>query len=85
VRSIDTARRTIELDSATWTSGFNSGAGNGSRVVIQYDPNTSVDVSGQLQPINGLEAGDVVEVRVQNLGNGSLLANRVYLIRDVRR
>ena len=85
VRYVDTSRRTIELESATWASGFNSGAGSGNRVVIQYDSNASVDVSGQLQPIAGLEQGDVIEVRVQNLGNGSLLADRIYLVRDVRR
>ncbi len=83
VRSIDTGRRTIELESASWISGFNSGAGSGvNRFTVQYGDNTQISVNGRLQPMNGLERGDVIEVEVS--GNGSMYwAERVTLVRDV--
>lgn len=84
VAYVDTSRRTIELESATWRSNFNSGTGsNSSRVVISYDNNMSVNVSGQMQPISGLERGDVIEVEVDNYNN-AMRATRVWLVRDVR-
>lgn len=86
VRSIDTARRTIEIESASWISGFNSGTGTtGTRYVIEYDTNARVDVSGALQPISGLERGDVIEVQVSNSSGSTLFAQRIFLVRDVRR
>lgn len=84
VRNVDTSRRTIELESASWISGFNTGVGGGSTVIVQYGANTGVNVSGQMHPINGLERGDVIEVRVQNLGGGTYVADQVWLVRDVR-
>jgi hypothetical protein len=85
VRYVDTSRRTIELEQASWVSGFDSGVGGGRTVVVQYGADARVDVSGQLLPITGLERGDVVEIRVQNVGGGTLVADRVWLVRDVRR
>jgi len=84
VRSVDTSRRTIELESATWTSNFNSGTGsNSSRVIVSYDTNTNVDVSGRLHPVSGLERGDVIEVQVSNPNATTPFAQRIYLVRDV--
>lgn len=85
VRSVDSVRRTIELESTNWTSGFNTGAGTGTsgRMIIQYGTNTSVEVAGQLHPITGLERGDVVDVQVSGSGS-NLLAERVILVRNVR-
>lgn len=85
VRYVDTSRRTIELDSPTWISGFNTGAGTSSTMIVQYDANTSVDVQGRLHPVDGLERGDVVEVHARNLGGSSYVAERLVLVRDVRR
>jgi hypothetical protein len=84
VRYIDTSRRTIELESATWASGFNSGANTTSRVIVSYGTNTSVDVSGQLHPVSGLERGDVVEVQVSNANATTPFADRIWLVRNVR-
>jgi hypothetical protein len=85
VRYVDTSRRTIELESTSWISGFNSGAGsNMSTMIISYDNNTSVDVAGRLNPVTGLERGDVIEVRVRSLGGNSYAADRIFLVRDVR-
>lgn len=79
----DVNRRTIELESASWISRFNSGSGNtGSRVTISYDQNMSIDVAGRLQPVSGLERGDVIEVQVDNRNN-TLRATRMFLVRDV--
>ena len=87
VVSIDTVRRTIELESASWISGFNSGAGSGmgSRMTLYYDANTSIDVSGSLQPLSGLERGDVIEAQVRASGNNAYTISRAFLVRDVRR
>ena len=83
VSYVDTNRRTIELESASWISRFNSSTGNtGSRITISYDNNASVDVAGRLQPISGLERGDVVEVQVDNYNN-TMRATRIVLVRDV--
>jgi hypothetical protein len=84
VRSVDTYNHTIQLDQTNWVSGFNRGANTGSTLVVQYDPNVSVDVQGQLYPVTNLERGDVIEVQADNLGNG-LFARRITLVRDVRR
>ena len=84
VRYVDTSRRTIELESASWASGFQSGANSGSRVIISYGSNTSVDVSGRLHPVSGLERGDVIEVQVSNPNATTPFADRIWLVRDVR-
>ncbi len=83
VSYVDTNRRTIELESASWISRFNSGTGStGSRITVSYDNNVSVDVAGRLHPVSGLERGDVVEVQVDNYNN-TMRATRIVLVRDV--
>lgn len=83
VRTIDTARRTLELESASWISGFNTGAGTGTnRYTVQYDDNLQIDVNGRLHPMAGVERGDIIEVQVS--GNGNMYwAERAWLVRDV--
>ena len=85
VRYVDTSRRTIELESASWRSNFNTGTGmnNSSRITVSYDANTSVDVSGRMYPVSGLEVGDVVEVQVSNANASVPFASRILLVRDV--
>jgi predicted RNA-binding protein with TRAM domain len=83
VRYVDTSRRTIELESATWASGFNTGANSGNRVIVSYGSNANVDVSGRMHPVSGLERGDVVEVQVQNSNATTPFAERIWLVRDV--
>jgi len=73
VRYIDTNSRTISIDS------------NNGLMSVSYDPGLRVDVNGQLYPLTNLERGDVVEVQAQSNGNGNFFANRITLIRDVRR
>lgn len=85
VRNIDTGRRTIELESANWISGFNTGAGTNSRMIISYPTNAGVEISGQMYPISGLERGDVIEVQVSNTGGSTYTADRIFLVRDVRK
>lgn len=85
VAYVDTSRRTIELESTNWVSGFNSGASGTSRVVVQYGANAGIDVNGSLQAISGLERGDVIEVQVQSTSGSMLYADRLWLVRDVRR
>ncbi len=86
VRSIDTANRTIQLDSTSWMNGFQTNAG-GNTIIIHYDTTARVDVSGQLYPLSNLERGDVIEVQLENVGSTSrpnYLAQRISLMRDVR-
>lgn len=86
VRYVDTARRTIDIESASWISGFQSGTGTSNRYTIQYDTNARIDVNGRLESVSGLEAGDVIEVQVSRSSSGSTLyAERMWLVRDVRR
>lgn len=84
VRYVDTARRTIELEQASWISRFNPGTGSAGIMVIQYDANTTVEFGGrQYSPVN-LERGDVIEVQVRESGT-SLWAERITVVRDVNR
>lgn len=82
VRSIDTVRRTIELESTNWISGFNSGAGTGTRTVIHFDSNATIYVNGRNESVSGLERGDVIEVQVARDGS-TLRARSMSLVRDV--
>jgi bifunctional DNA-binding transcriptional regulator/antitoxin component of YhaV-PrlF toxin-antitoxin module len=83
VRSIDTSRRTFELESANWISGFNTGAGTGvSRITVQYSDSMQIDVNGRLHPMAGLERGDVVNVQVSRSGS-AYWAERVTLVHDI--
>jgi len=84
VRSVDTSSHTIELESSTWLSGFTGNRNSNGVVVVQYDPGVQVDVNGVMNPITGLERGDVVEVQVSPYGNSQWFANRVTLVRNVR-
>ena len=53
--------------------------------VVVYDPNnTNVDVSGRLNPVSGLERGDVIDVQVSNAGSSLPFAQRITLVRNVR-
>jgi hypothetical protein len=54
-------------------------------MTVSYDPSLRVDVNGQLFPLTNLERGDVVDVQAQSNGSGNFFANRVTLVRDVRR
>jgi len=83
VSYIDTSRRTIDIDSPSWISGFQSNTGNSNRVTVSYDTNTSVDVQGRLYPVTNLERGDVVDVQVYNGSSSLLQANRIVLVRDI--
>lgn len=88
VRAIDTYNRTIELESATWRSGFTTGGSTSTnRLLISYDPNMTIDVNGQLHAVTGLERGDVIDVQVQannNTNASTYWAQRIWLVRDVR-
>lgn len=82
VRNVDTVRRTIELESTNWISGFNTGAGTGTRTIINYDTNASIYVNGRNESVAGLERGDEIEVQVARDGS-TLWARSMSLLRDV--
>ena len=84
VRYVDTSAHTSQLDQTNWVSGFNTNT-NGTTMTVQYDPNnTNVDVSGRLNPVSGLERGDVIDVQVSNAGSSLPFAQRITLVRNVR-
>lgn len=83
VRNVNTYNRTIDLEQANWISGFLP-SGRTSVVTVQYDTNAQVYVNGSLQPLSGLERGDVIEVQAQDMGNSMWRATRLTLVRDAR-
>jgi Domain of unknown function (DUF5666) len=83
VRNVDTSRRTIELEQASWLNGFNGGSRAPSTLVVQYDANATIENGGRSYPINGLERGDVIEVQVDR-NSSTNFANRIILVRNVR-
>ncbi len=84
VRNIDTYNHTIQLESASFVSGFLPG-NRSSVIVLQYDASAQINVNGALQPLSGIERGDVIEVQARDLGNSNWFASSFTLIRDVRR
>lgn len=87
VRSVNTYNRTIDLEQTSYISGFlpNGGSSRSSVITLQYDANANVNVNGRMQPVSGLERGDVIEVQAQDLGNSMWRATSFTLVRDVRR
>ena len=85
VRNVNTSNRTIELEQTSWTNNFIPGnSGSMSTVIVEYDANARIDYQGGLHPVSGLERGDVIEVRVRNLGGSRYAAQNIWLIRNVR-
>lgn len=82
VRSVDTSRRTITIDQASWVQRFDSGTAMGT-VVLQYDSSTVVEYQGRNYAPTNLERGDVIDVEVRQLGTNSYLAQRISVVRDV--
>jgi hypothetical protein len=85
VISVDTNRRTIQLQGVNFT-GFDRNSQNGGTITVQYDTTTNVDVQGQLYPVTGLQRGDIVDVQVGSStynSNSNYFAQRIYLVRDI--
>jgi len=84
VRYVDTGRRTIELEQATWQN-FDTRSGNSgnSVVVVQYDNSTQVEYQGQTYTPSNLERGDVIDVQLRRNGGSDYLADRITVVRDV--
>src|SRR5258707_8947824 len=59
VRSVDTYRRTISVD-----------RGYGSTITIEYTSNTPVSLNGRTYSPRDLQAGDEIDIRTNDLGNG---------------
>ncbi len=85
IREINTAARSIELDSVALgqVQGQVAGQGqgfdttkNGSSTTIAYDASTIVEYQGQRYGVGNLERGDVVSIDVSQIGNG-YLARRI--------
>ena len=74
VRSIDTGRRTIEINRDGYTNSV---------VTVEYDPNTYVTYSGRTYAVADLERGDEIDLRVRDLGSGRWLAQDISVLRSV--
>lgn len=83
VRSIDTAARTLQLERASYTSGFTTTPGGGDVVTVHWDAETVVEYEGRFYGPDSLERGDVVDVEVTETGS-RLLAEEIEVVRDVR-
>lgn len=86
VRNVDTSRRTIELEGASWNNFDNrSGGGrNNTSVVVQYDNNTQVEYQGKSYVPSNLERGDVVDIQLRSGSGSSYFAERIVVVRDVK-
>ncbi|MBV8520493.1 MAG: hypothetical protein JO197_24080 [Acidobacteria bacterium] len=72
VRSIDTSRRTIEVD-----------RGYGSTVLVDFSTNTPVYWNNQSYRVSDLERGDEVDIRTTDLGNGRYSAQDINVLRSI--
>ncbi len=73
VRSVDTYRRTISLDT-----------GSGAYSTIQYDANTPLYNNGTTYPPSRLEVGDQIDVRTSaNLGTNRYQAQDITVTRSI--
>jgi hypothetical protein len=72
VRSVDTARRTMQLD-----RGYNN------TVTVEYDTYTPVTYNGRTFNTADLENGDEVDIRVTDLGNNRFRAQDVSVVRSI--
>jgi len=89
VRSIDTRSRTLEIDRSDdgpdpggysdSRRGTRDGRGQGHRVLVYYDPNTSVRYQGRLYSPENIERGDEVEIQARDLG-GRLVAQEITVV-----
>jgi len=72
VRSIDTSRRTIEVD-----------RGYGSTTIVEFDTNTPVYFNNQTYRPADLERGDEIDIRTRDLGNGRFQAQDISVTRSM--
>jgi hypothetical protein len=72
VRSIDTSRRTIEVD-----------RGYGSTTIVEFDTNTPVYFNNQTYRAADLERGDEIDIRTRDLGNGRFQAQDISVTRSM--
>lgn len=64
-------------------SGYGGGYGSGARVEVMFDQRTRLVYQGRVEPVTGLEPGDVVRVEVATSG-GRPYARHIELLQDVR-
>lgn len=84
VRYVDTNRRTIEVETNDNVyNRFNPGTAGANVITVHYDQNVGVEFGGRMHPVGNLERGDVIEVQLRDTRSG-LVAERVFLVRDVR-
>jgi hypothetical protein len=81
VRTLDTSRRTIEIEQASWSSNFTTNTGR--TAIIQYDSSTTLEYQGRVQDVTGLERGDVIDVVLRDDGRTPYRAERIVVVRDV--
>ncbi len=72
VRSVDTYGRTISVDT-----------GSGPYTSVQYGTNTAVYFNGRTYMVADLEVGDEIDIRVQNPGSTSPMAQDITVTRSI--
>jgi hypothetical protein len=85
VTFVDTRNRTVELERTSWTSRFSTGGTAGTPLMVRYDTSTIVEYQGRNYAPENLERGDVIDVRLRTGTGSTLLADRIYVVADVRR
>lgn len=79
VRSVDTRDRTLEVESARYSSSFSTTGRANDVVVVHYDANTTVEFQGRRYGPENLERGDSVEIELRDLGS-RLLAEEIEVV-----
>jgi hypothetical protein len=76
VSNVDTRNRILEIDRATY--------GSRSDIVrVEYNTSTTVRYEGRSYRLEDLDRGDVVDLRVSNLGGGRYLAEEIQVVRSI--
>lgn len=76
IRSVDQARRSIELEGASWAQSFDTRSAPTTRV--EFDASTVVEYRGQRYGVANLEPGDRVSIEVGPIPNG-YIAKRIVV------
>jgi len=80
IHSVDTHRRTIEIDSAYLGESFDTRPRTSAR--IAYDERTVVEYRGRTYDVTNLERGDVVDIDVDAAGPDRWIARRIVVARS---
>jgi hypothetical protein len=81
VRKVDPRDHTLELELATDDPNFSSSDPRSNVILVHYDARTSVQYQDRNYAPEGLEQGDVVEIRLRH-GRGLPIADQIRVVEE---